>query len=82
MSAADAMSAKTMIVQRRLERMSSKNGRRDVTATTSEMSTRLIPYWVEADTPTLEISTPVPSPWMKVTRAPPTAAAPANTEPL
>src|SRR4029450_11496870 len=81
-SAADAISAKTMTVQRRLERISSKNGRREVTATTSEMRTRLIPYWVEADRPTLAIKSSVPSPMMKLTRKPPTAAATANTDPL
>ena len=62
--------------------MSSKNGRRDVTATTSEMSKRLIVYCVEAETPTFAISASVPSPGMKLTRNPPTAAAQAKTEPL
>jgi hypothetical protein len=71
-----------MIVQRRLERISSKNGRREVTATTSEMRMRLMPYCVEAEMPTLEIRASVPSPCMKVTSAPPTAAAAAKTEPL
>jgi len=54
----------------------------DVTATTSEMSTRLIAYWVVADTPTLAIRASVPSPGMKLTSNPPLAAAQAKTEPL
>ena len=71
-----------MIVERRLARISLKNGRCDVTATTSKMRARLIVYCVKAETPTLATSVSIPSPEMKVTSKPPTAAAQAKTEPL
>jgi hypothetical protein len=48
-----------MIVQRRLWRIRWRNGRRDVTATTAEIRIRLMPYCVEAETPTLAVSASV-----------------------
>ena len=41
-----------------------------------------MPYCVDAETPTLAVSASVPSPGMKLTRKPPTAAAQAKTDPL
>ena len=63
-------------------RISGKKGRRDVIATTREIRIRLMPYCVDAETPTLAVSASVPSPGMKLTRKPPTAAAQAKTDPL
>ncbi len=64
-----------MIVQRRLDCISSKKGRREVTAMMSEMRTRLIPYCVEAEMATFAMSASVPSPSIRLTRSPPIAAA-------
>src|SRR6266508_3894439 len=74
-SAADAISPKMMIVQRRLAWISSRKGRRDVAATTSEMRTRLMPYCVDAEIATLAMRASVPSPLIRLTKNPPTPAA-------
>ena len=60
MTAAEAISAKTTIVQRRLERISVRNGLRVLRATTADMSARLTAYWTLAETATAPTTAPVP----------------------
>jgi hypothetical protein len=60
MTAAEAISAKTTIVQRRLERINARNGRRVLLATTADISARLTAYCTLAEIATAPTTAPVP----------------------
>ena len=84
MTAAEAIRAKTTIVQRRLERMRARNGRRVLRATTADISARLTAYWMLAETATAPTTAPVPvlSSSISATNGAAAAAASANEHAL
>src|SRR5919198_2526650 len=81
-SAAEAISENGTTVQRTFDRASERSDRRELTATTAVISTRLTVYWAEAAALTWARTTVEPSPSISPATAPAAVAARASTEAL